>query len=227
MSVSFDRAGVIAGFWAGLPVAVGVGGYGIAFGVIARQSGLSVAEATLMSAVVLAGASQLIAVELWGSPLPIVAILVTTLIVNLRYVLMGASLRPWFRHLSGGRAYGSVFFITDETWALSIADLRSGAGRGAFLLGAGLALWSLWVATTAVGAAVGSAIADPERFGLDFVLTAIFIVLAVGLWRGREDITPWALAAALALVGVEFLPGNWYIILGGVAGSLAAVIRRD
>lgn len=83
------------------------------------------------------------------------------------------------------------------------------------------------MATTAVGAAVGSAIADPERFGLDFVLTAIFIILAIGLWRGREDIAPWALAAVVAVAGVEFLPGNWYILLGGIAGSLAAVIRHD
>jgi 4-azaleucine resistance transporter AzlC len=227
MSVSFDRSGIIAGFWAGLPVAIGVGGYGIAFGVIARQSGLSTAEATLMSALVLAGASQLIAVELWGSPLPIVAILATTLVVNLRYVLMSASLRPWFKHLSAGRVYGSVFFITDETWALSIADLRTGAKRGAFLVGSGIALWSLWVATTAVGAVVGSAIADPERFGLDFVLTAIFVILAIDLWRGTDDVAPWAAAVVAAVAGSNALPGSWYILIGGLAGSLVAVIRHD
>lgn len=226
MSVSFERRDVISGFRTGLPAALGVGGYGIAFGVLARQSGLSVAEATLMSAVVLAGAAQLIAVELWDAPLPVLAIVATTLVVNLRYVLMGASLRPWFKQLSPLRAYGSVFFITDETWALSIADLRSGAGRGAFLLGAGFALWLLWVATTALGAAAGSAIADPERFGLDFVLTAIFVILAVGLWRGREDAAPWLIAAAVAVAGAEFLPGRWYILLGGIAGSFSAVILR-
>lgn len=225
MSVSFDRAGAVSGARTGLPVALGVGGYGFAFGVLSRQAGVSIAEATLMSALVLAGAAQLIAVELWGSPLPAVAIVLTTFVVNLRYVLMGASLRPWFEDLSPLQAYTSVFFITDETWALSIADLRSGTGRGAFLLGAGIVLWLLWVATTAVGAAAGSAIADPERFGLDFVLTAIFVILAIGLWRGHEDALPWILAATVAVAGAEFLPGRWYILLGGLAGSLAAVTR--
>jgi 4-azaleucine resistance transporter AzlC len=227
MAVSFERSGVVSGFRTCLPVAVGVGGYGIAFGVLARQAGLSVAEATLMSATVLAGASQLIAVELWDAPLPVVAIVVTTLVVNLRYVLMGASLRPWFEDLSPVQSYGSLFFVTDESWALSIADLRSGGGRGAFLLGAGLAIWVLWVATTALGAAAGGAVGDPERFGLDFVLTAIFVVIAVGLWRGREDLAPWLVAAGIAVVGAEALPGRWYILLGGLAGSLVAVVRRD
>lgn len=227
MTVSFERSGLISGFRTCLPVAIGVGAYGIAFGVLARQTGLSVAEATLMSALVLAGASQLIAIELWDGPLPVVAIVVTTFVVNLRYVLMSASLRPWFERLSPFRAYGSAFFITDESWALSIADLRAGSGRGAFLFGAGLAIWLLWVVTTAVGAAAGGVIGDPDQFGLDFVLTAIFVIIAVSLWRGREDIAPWAIAASVAVVGAEGLPGRWYILLGGIGGCLWAVVRYD
>jgi predicted branched-subunit amino acid permease len=95
------------------------------------------------------------------------------------------------------------------------------------MLGAGFAIWVLWVATTAIGAAAGGAVGDPERFGLDFVLTAIFVVIAVGLWRGRADFAPWVVAAGIAVLGAEALPGRWYTLLGGLAGSLAAVIRRD
>jgi predicted branched-subunit amino acid permease len=84
----------------------------------------------------------------------------------------------------------------------------------------------LWVATTAAGAAVGGAIGDRQRFGLDFVLTAIFVAIAVGLWRGRADLLPWTAAAAVAVAAMELLPGRWYILAGGVAGCLAAVIRR-
>lgn len=227
MSVSFDRSGIVSGARTCVPVALGVGGYGLAFGVLARQSGLSIVETVLMSAFVFAGAAQLIAVELWASPLPVVAIVLTTFIVNLRYVLMSASLRPWFKRLSPSQAYLSTFFITDETWALSIADLKSGSGRGGFLLGAGVVLWLFWVATSTAGAVVGDGIESPERFGLDFVLTAIFVILAVGLWRGREDALPWLVAATAAIFGAEVLPGQWYILLGGLAGSLAAVIRGD
>jgi 4-azaleucine resistance transporter AzlC len=226
-SVSFTRAGVREGFVTGFPVAVGVGGYGIVFGVVASQAGLSVAEATLMSATVLAGAAQLVAVELWADPIPAVAIVTTTAIVNLRYVLMGAALRPWFRQLSPLAAYGSVFFFADENWALSMAELRDGSTRGAFLLGSGLVLWLLWVATTVVGASAGDFVADPARFGLDFVVTALFITLAAGFWEGRESLCPWLAAAAVALAINGTVPGQWYVLAGALAGAAVEVLGHD
>lgn len=100
--MTFTFAGVREGFITGFPVAVGVAGYGVVFGVIADQAGLSVAEAALMSATVLAGAAQLIGVELWADSVPMATVVATVGIVNLRYLLMGAALRPWFRQLAAG-----------------------------------------------------------------------------------------------------------------------------
>jgi 4-azaleucine resistance transporter AzlC len=225
-SIRFERRGVVRGFRDCLPVALGVGAYGLVFGVLARRAGLSVLEAALMSATVLAGAAQLVAVELWTDPLPAAVILLTTAVVNLRYLLMGAALRPWFARLTTSQAYGSVFFLTDEDWALAMADLRSGAGRGAYLLGAGLALWTLWVAATVLGATAGGAVGDPARFGLDFALTAVFLTIAVSLWEGRSDVLPWTSAGLVAVAGATFLPGRWYIVLGAVAGAVAGVYAR-
>jgi len=147
-------------------------------------------------------------------------------VINLRYVLMGATLRPWFEELSPLQTYTSLFFITDENWALTVRDLRSGSGRGAFLLGSGLAVWAFWVAATVAGAVAGSAIGDPARYGLDFVLTAVFLTIAAGLWSGRHSLVPWAAAAAVAVAGAAWLPGRWYILLGGLAASLVEVGRR-
>ncbi len=136
-SVEFSLGGVQDGFIGCVPIALGVAGYGVVFGVLARQAGLSVAEAAFMSATVLAGAAQLIAIKLWETPIPVVAVIGTTFIVNLRYVLMGAALRPWFRQLSPLKAYGSVFFTADENWALTMGKLKSGSRQGAYLLGSG------------------------------------------------------------------------------------------
>ncbi|WP_425494356.1 AzlC family ABC transporter permease [Natronoglomus mannanivorans] len=230
--VTFTLEGVRAGFLTCVPVALGVGGYGIAFGVVARQAGLSVAEATLMSATVVAGAAQLIAVELWADPIPVSAILLTTVVINLRYSLMGAALQPWFDRLSPTQAYGSLFFMADENWALTMSELRSSLlegrhARGAFLLGSGLAVWVFWVGATIVGATAGGVIGDPDRYGLDFILTAVFVALAVELWEGRSSLVPWIGAFVTAVVANHVLPGRWYILLGGIVAAGLEVMRYD
>ncbi len=226
-TVTFTLAGVREGFITGFPVAVGVAGYGVVFGVIADQAGLSVAEAALMSATVLAGAAQLIGVELWADSVPAATVVATVGIVNLRYLLMGAALRPWFRQLSPRAAYGSIFFTADENWALTIGELRSGSRRGAFLLGSGLVLWLLWVVSTVLGVTAGDFLSAPEQYGLDFVLTALFLTLAVGLWEGRESIRPWLAAAGVALVINHVLPGEWYVIIGALAGAGVEMVSHE
>lgn len=226
-SVSFTAAGFREGFVAGFPVALGVAGYGVVFGVVADRAGLSVAEAALMSATVLAGAAQFVAVELWADPIPVVAVVTTTAVVNLRYVLMGAALRPWFRQLAPHEAYTSVFFFADENWALSMGALRDGSDRGAFLLGSGVVLWLLWVVSTVAGATVGDSVGDPAQYGLDFVTTAIFLTLAAGFWEGRESLRPWFVAAAAALATHAVVPGEWYIMAGALAGAAVEGVTYD
>jgi 4-azaleucine resistance transporter AzlC len=225
--VEFSVDGARTGFVECVPVALGVAGYGIVFGVLARRAGLSVAEAAFMSGTVLAGAAQLLVIKLWDTPIPVVAVIGTTVVVNLRYVLMGAALRPWLSRLSPPKAYGSVFFTADENWALTMGKLKSGSDQGAYLLGSGLAIWSFWVVATVIGAVAGGAMGAPGRYGLDFVLTAVFLAIAVGLWEGKSSVLPWAVAFGIAVLGAQFLPGRWYILLGGVAGSLVGVIRCD
>lgn len=226
-AVEFSLAGVRSGFTEGTPIALGVAGYGVVFGVLARQAGLSVAEAALMSATVLAGAAQVITIELWDTPIPVLAVIGTTLVVNLRYVLMGAALRPWFGQLSPLKAYGSIFFTADENWALTMGELRSGSRQGAYLLGSGLAIWVFWVLSTVLGAVAGSVVSDPSTYGLDFILTAVFIAIAAGLWDGTSNLRPWLAAVAVAVLGAQYLPGRWYILLGGLAGCLVEVARFD
>lgn len=225
--VTFTLAGFREGFVAGTPVALGVAGYGVVFGVVAAGAGLSVAEAALMSATVLAGAAQLVAVQLWADPIPVVAVVTTTAVVNLRYVLMGAALRPWFEDLTASQAYASLFFFADENWALTVAKLREGSTRGALLLGSGVVLWLLWIGATVVGATAGDLVGDPARYGLDFVVTALFLTLAAGFWEGRESLRPWVTAAAVALAVETFVPGQWYILGGALAGAAVEVLTYD
>ncbi|WP_049926463.1 AzlC family ABC transporter permease [Halopiger goleimassiliensis] len=234
-SVTFDREGIRAGFLTCVPVAVGVGGYGVAFGVLARQAGLSVAEAALMSATVFAGAAQIVAVELWpdplpvlwADPLPVLTIVATVFAINLRYSLMGAALQPWFRYLDPRQVYASLVLMADENWALTMREFQSGSRHGAFLFGTGVALWLFWVGSTVVGAVAGGVVGDPATYGADFILAAVFVALAVELWDGRSSIVPWFVALAVAVGTASLVPGRWYILLGGLAAALVEVIRYD
>jgi 4-azaleucine resistance transporter AzlC len=216
------------GFWLGvrrtLPIAVGVVLISALFGVLARQAHLSPIEAGLMSASVFAGASQFIALELWVQPLPVFTIIFTTFIVNLRHLLMGAALRPWLERLRASQLYSSLFFMTDETWALSIREFRRGLRDAGFMLGSGLTLFVPWVGGTLLGAILGAALSERDiaAWGLDFMFTAVFVTLLMAMWKGRSDLAPWMVAALVAL-GTKWLSPDtsWYILAGGLAGSLA------
>lgn len=142
VKVVFTRLGFLAGAREIVPLTVGVLAYGLVFGALARQAGLSFTESLLMSGLVNAGSSQFVALALWQIPLPVATIIFTTFVVNLRYMLMGATLRRWFSHLSVLRLYGPLFFMGDENWALTVRAFETGRHDAAFLLGSGLPLFS-------------------------------------------------------------------------------------
>ena len=126
-------------------------------------------------------------------------IALATLVVGLRHVLMGAALGPVFSKLPRLKAYGSVFFMADENWALTMGEFAKGRRDAAFLLGGGLLMFLAWTGSTFVGGAFGGAVEDPARWGLDFAFTAVFLALIAGMWKGRSDILPWAVAATVAV----------------------------
>lgn len=221
----FSRAGLAAGIRESVPIALGVFTYGIVFGVLAQQTSLGTAEAVLMSATVFAASAQFVVLDLWETPLPIVSIVVTTVAVNLRHLLMGASIQPWIERLQTEKAYGMLFFLNDESWGLTMRARSNGERDAAFLLGSGLIVFVAWVGSTALGVSVGALIENPTEYGLDMAFIAVYLALLVGVWDGRSDAVPVGVAAVTA-VGASFtLPGNWYIIVGGLVGSVAGVVR--
>ncbi len=219
--INFTASGAIKGARQSLPLVFGVFSNGAVFGMLARQAGLSLGEASLMSGLVYAGASQFMALGLWIAPLPVITIVLTTLVVNLRHILMGAALRPWFSGLSPLKSYGAVFFMGDESWAMAMREFAAGGRNGAFMLGSGVAQFIAWLSSTVMGYALGAVIEDPARWGLDFIFIATFTALLVGMWKSKSDLLSWGVAATVALAAAHWLPGKWYILLGGIAGSLA------
>ncbi len=222
----FTLQGLRAGAIGALVLLPGVALYGVAIGVIASASGLTPLEATLMSGWVFSGSAQMATLQAWADPVPVLAVCLTTLAMNARYMLLGAALRPWFAGLPPYQSYSSLFVLGDANWALALREHAEGRTDAAFLLGSGLVLWFVWVGSTAAGYVFGQALGDPRKFGVDFMLAAFFATMAVAFVRRAGDIVPLLVGMAAAIVIERTVPGPWYILGGALAGSLAGALRH-
>jgi len=220
----WSGAGVVEGAWLALPAMPVMAMFGAAFGTFAAQKGLSLIEAALMSALMFAGASQFVAAEIWSDPKTVagvIALVVITATVNMRFVLIGASLHPWLGGLPARQTYPALAVLTEPGWLIAMRYRDEGGADSAILLGSGIALWLVWIAATVAGYLAGALMTDPARYGIDLVMPIFFVVLLVPLWRGPRPAIPWAVAGAIALIVAEFVSGSWYIIAGTIAGSIA------
>ena len=204
--------------------------FGFAFGAFAAQKGLSFLEASLMTALMFAGASQFVATEMWSHPMPAAAILalcIVTGIINMRYLLITGSLRPWLGSLPARQIYPALAVLTEPGWLIGLRYRADGGADAGTVAGSGFALWIVWIAGTMAGHLVGSLIANPQRFGLDLIMPVFFTVILVPLWRGARRAAPWAVAGAAALLAARYLPGSWYLIVGAVAGAATGALQDD
>jgi 4-azaleucine resistance transporter AzlC len=204
------------------PVMVAAVPIGMLVGAIAVTKGMSPLEATLMSLLVFAGGAQFAAIELWGYPVPIGALALSTLLVNARHVLMGASLAPKTTRFSGLQRAVGFFFLTDEAWALAERRAVSQALTPAYWFAMAAMLPVAWVGSTALGAVLGALLGEPQRYGADFAFTALFIGLIAGFWKGRVTAVTIAASALVAALLYRLIGPPWHVAAGAAAGIIAA-----
>jgi 4-azaleucine resistance transporter AzlC len=205
------------------PVAIAAIPIGLLFGAVAVGKGLSVAEVSLMSVLVFAGGAQFAAIETWAYPVPVAALAISTLLINIRHVLMGASLAPKILASRRQKVLG-FFFITDESWALAERRSLERPVTAAYWFAMAAVLPIAWVGSTALGAALGSFLGDPRRLGADFAFTALFIGLIAGFGRGRGTLITVGVSAAVAALVHTFIGSPWHVASGALAGIAAAYL---
>ncbi len=219
------RSRFFRGVRLGLPIFLGYVPVGAAFGVLATAQGFTALQAVVTSATALAGAGQFIGLSLMHAGASVATVLVATGVVNLRYVLFGATLSPHLGRTSLPGQAALAYSLTDETFAINIDDRRRGTSSGLSMMGVGAVSWVGWVLGTIIGATASSVIGDPSRFGVAFAMPAMFIALLVAQAEDRKHVVIGIVAAVLAVAFAFLLPGKWYIVAASIvaAGIGAAV----
>jgi 4-azaleucine resistance transporter AzlC len=208
-----------------LPAATAAAPFGLVLGAYAAQKGLGALEVGLFSGLVFAGSAQFLAVELWTNPAPWAALALAVLLMNLRHVLMSASLAPKLGRFRPWQKFLAMFVMADEVWAIAEGRAAQRPLTPAFYAGMGTILFGNWLLFTVLGTVLGAIISDPKVFGFDIAFTAIFVALIAGFWRGSSSAAVIAASALVAVAVKLTVPGAWYVIAGALAGvAVAAAI---
>ena len=212
----------------GLGVAVGL--YGTAFGAAAAAAGLSPLQALTMSLLMFTGASQFALVGVLGAGGGAVAAVAGALLLGTRNTVYGVRLLPLLRPRGAWRRMATAHWVIDETTALAVSAPERALARLAFTAG-GATIFTLWNATTLVGALGAAALGTTARAALDAVVPAAFLAL---LWPRLQPGFPEAAAqrrvalggAVVALALTPFVPAGVQVVAAVVAVALAGRPRR-
>ncbi len=218
-------------FWDGVraefPLLIGVFPFGMIYGALALDAGLSKAASQMMSSIVFAGSAQFITAKLVSDSAPALVIILTIAVVNLRHMLYSASLAPYLKNLSLKWKVLLSYLLTDEAYAPSILKYEETGIKPFshwFLLGAGFSLWFIWQVSTALGIFLGAAI--PEAWPLDFALPLTFIAMVVPALKNRPMIAAAVSAGLVALLAYG-LPFKLGLILAALTGIVVGTILEN
>lgn len=222
--MSEARKTFLDGVRAEIPLLIGVFPFGMIYGALALNAGLSLTSSLMMSSIVFAGSAQFVTAKLVADSAPALVIILTIAVVNLRHMLYSASLAPYLKNLSSKWKVLLSYLLTDEAYAPSILKYEETGIKPFshwFLLGAGFSLWFIWQVSTALGIFLGAAI--PEKWPLDFALPLTFIAMVVPALKNSPMVAA-AVSAGLVAVLAYSLPFKLGLILAALTGIVVGTI---
>lgn len=214
------------GVKASVPILLGYLPIGLAFGILAAQQGLSTMEILAMSLFVYAGSAQFIAAAMMASGADALSIITTTMFVNLRHLLMSASMSAQLKKISTRVQAIIAMGITDETFAVSNHHLQSHDATPGYFAGLHFTSHACWILSTVLGGVFGAYLSEATKWGIDFALPAMFIGLLLMQMKGLKDILVAVCAGGLSLIIALTLKGNWNVLLASVLAATIGVITE-
>lgn len=201
-----------------IPVMTGYIFLGMAFGILLHAKGWGVGWALLMSLFIYAGSMQYVATSLLASAFNPIAAFIMTLMVNARHLFYGLSMLDNFKGTGKLKTY-LIFGLTDETFSvLCAAEPPGNVSRPWYMFWITFLDQLYWVVGSVVGSLLGSVVSFNTK-GLDFVLTALFVVIFVGQWKETDNHIPAMIGVAVTLLCRIIFGGSSFLILA-MAGIL-------
>ena len=215
----------LIGIKSAAPIVLGYLPIGFAYGVLGSKSGLSIFDVTIFSLMCYAGSAQFIGVSLWAMNTNPVTMILTIFIVNLRHLLYSTSLSQYFKNIKFCKIPFLSFFITDETYAVSVTDIARGVKpEDDYFFGLFLTSYISWAAASFLGAFIGSRLGGKVSLGLDFALPAMYIALLLMQLNDLKKVSMAVLSGALSLILYFAVPGNLNVIIAAVLCSIIGVL---
>ncbi|MFA7893057.1 AzlC family ABC transporter permease [Pseudomonas putida] len=196
---SIARYACLQGAIAIMPLSLAVAPWGLLAGSMAIEADLSAWEGQGLSAIVFAGAAQLVAIGMLKSGASLVSILLTTLLLTSQHLLYGLSMRPALSPLPLRWRLGLGFLLTDEFFALASQHDRQHFNRW-YALGLGFTFYVAWNLFTWAGIVLGQSIPHLDELGLDFSIVATFVALITPLVRNLPTLACVAVSLAASVL---------------------------
>lgn len=224
-TINRHKSALAAAFPHTIPVLTSYLVMGAAFGVLLASKGFSPVWATLMALFVFAGSCQFVAVGLMAAGFEPLSALLVTVMVNARHIFYGISMLEPFQRL-GKERYYMIFALTDETFALLCSTKPPArVSERKFYLSIAVLDHLYWICGCTIGGIFGSAIAIDTR-GIDFVMTALFVVIFLEQWCQPKNRTPALMGLGVSILCLLFFGPQWFILAAMVALILLFSLTR-
>lgn len=194
-----------------IPVMTGYIFLGMAFGILLKNKGYNFGWAILMSTAIYAGSMQFVAITLLTSSfnLPLAAFM--TLMVNSRHLFYGLSMLDKFKDMGRKKPY-MIFSLTDETYSLLCsAEPPEDVDKNCFCFFISLLDQVYWVTGSAIGGIAGSVFSFNTK-GIDFVMTALFVVIFVEQWKSSKNHIPALAGICISLLCLNIFGSDKFIL---------------
>ena len=207
------------------PLMIPVVPFGIIFGVIGTELGLSSYMIFGMSVIIFGGASQIVLLQLFSGGASSLVTITSVGAVNSRHLLYGAVFSEYLSHLKLSWKIILSYVLIDQAFAVSNTYFKKNKKnelKHYHLLGAGFTCWTVWQISTILGIVLGSVI--PEELGLSFTISLTFLALLINDFRKFRNIIVMLVSGIIATIGYNTIPFQAYIIVATLSALLVATL---